>query len=71
MVKLLKFSDETFFFFCLPPIVFASGFNMQRGNFFANFNMVMLFGVIGTFVAFASFSYMTIYMKNLGFMDQW
>ena len=28
MVRLLKFSDNTFFYFCLPPIVFASGFNM-------------------------------------------
>ena len=64
----LKFDDETFFYFLLPPIVFASGFNMQRGNFFKNFKTVMLFGVIGTFVAFFSFSAMTIYAKNLGWM---
>ena len=25
---LMKFSDDLFFYFCLPPIVFASGFNM-------------------------------------------
>ena len=55
LVKLLKFDDNTFFYFCLPPIVFASGFNMQRGNFFANIKNVMLFGVLGTFVAFFSF----------------
>ena len=29
-MKLLKFSENAFFFYCLPPIVFASGFNMQR-----------------------------------------
>ena len=28
LVRLLKFNDNTFFYFCLPPIVFASGFNM-------------------------------------------
>jgi len=60
MMSLLKFDDTTFFFFCLPPIVFASGFNMKRGNFFANLNSIALFGVIGTFVAFGSFSLMTI-----------
>ena len=68
MVELLKFSDDAFFYFCLPPIVFASGFNMQRGNFFANIKTILLFGVFGTFVAFFSFSVMTIYLKNLGFM---
>lgn len=71
MVDLLKFSDDTFFYFCLPPIVFASGFNMQRGNFFANIKTILLFGVLGTFVAFASFSAMTIWMKNLGFITQY
>ena len=64
MVSLLQFSDDTFFYFCLPPIVFASGFNMQRGNFFANIKTILLFGVIGTFVAFSSFSAMTIWLKN-------
>jgi len=71
LVRLLKFSDNTFFYFCLPPIVFASGFNMQRGNFFANIKNVMLFGVLGTFVAFFSFSAMTIYMNRLEFMWQY
>ena len=60
MLKLLKFDDNTFFFVCLPPIVFASGFNMQRGNFFANFRTITLFGVLGTFVAFTGFSLATI-----------
>lgn len=66
---LVKFSGSTFFFICLPPIVFASGFNMQRGNFFSNIANIMCFGVIGTFVAFFSFSFMTIYLKNMNFMQ--
>ena len=64
MVGLLRFRDETFFFFCLPPIVFASGFNMKRGNFFANLKNILLFGILGTFVAFTSFSLMTIYLND-------
>ena len=71
LIELMKFSDSTFFFVCLPPIVFASGFNMQRGNFFANIKNILVFGVLGTFIAFFSFSAMTIYFKNMGFMNQY
>lgn len=71
MVELMKFSDNAFFFVCLPPIVFASGFNMQRGNFFANFKNISIFGIFGTFVAFGSFSAATIYFKDMGFMKQY
>mmetsp|Transcript_9362 Transcript_9362/g.14207 ORF Transcript_9362/g.14207 Transcript_9362/m.14207 type:complete len:224 (+) Transcript_9362:58-729(+) len=71
LVQLLQFSDNTFFYFCLPPIVFASGFNMQRGNFFANIKTIMLFGILGTFVAFFSFSAMTIKLKNMNFLKQY
>ena len=71
MVGLLRFRDETFFFFCLPPIVFASGFNMQRGNFFENFMTILLFGVLGTFIAFFIFSALTIYLKNFNYMTQY
>jgi NhaP-type Na+/H+ or K+/H+ antiporter len=59
-MKMFEFDDELFFYVCLPPIIFASGFNMQRGNFFANLKMVMIFGVIGTIVSFTMFSVMTI-----------
>ena len=62
--ELMKFSDDLFFYFCLPPIVFASGFNMQRKKFFQNIRNIILFGLIGTFIAFASFSAMTIWYKE-------
>ena len=26
--ELMKFDDDLFFYFCLPPIIFANGFNM-------------------------------------------
>lgn len=57
---MMKFDDNTFFFFCLPPIVFASGFNMQRGDFFGNIGNILLFGVLGTFISFGSFTMMTL-----------
>ena len=57
---LMSFNDDLFFYFCLPPIVFASGFNMQRKKFFENFGNIMLFGLVGTFICFISFSGLTI-----------
>ena len=64
IMDLLQFDDNAFFFFCLPPIIFASGFNMQRGDFFANLSPILLLGVIGTFVGFFSFSLLTIMVKR-------
>jgi len=29
VLHMLEFSGNTLFFVCLPPIIFASGFNMQ------------------------------------------
>ena len=46
----LSFDQNIFFYFCLPPIVFASGFNMKRKIFFENFGSVIIFGVFSTIV---------------------
>jgi NhaP-type Na+/H+ or K+/H+ antiporter len=66
ILKMMKFDDSTFFFICLPPIVFASGFNMRRSNFFENISTILVFGIMGTFVAFSFFTIMTINLKNFG-----
>jgi NhaP-type Na+/H+ or K+/H+ antiporter len=53
--EMMAFNQQLFFYVCLPPIVFASGFNMQRKDFFANMTNVILFGIVGTFIAFFVF----------------
>ena len=72
---LMTFSDDLFFYFCLPPIVFASGFNMQRKKFFQNIRNIVLFGLIGTLIAFVSFAGLTILYRDklrpLLFDDDW
>jgi len=55
----MQFSDDLFFYFCLPPIVFACGFNMQRKKFFSNIGNILLFGLVGTLIAFISFTGLT------------
>lgn len=67
----IKFDDDLFFYICLPPIVFASGFNMHKGDFFSNIDSVLLFGLVGTLVCFTFFSFITIWITDIWEMDQY
>lgn len=55
----LHFNENLFFYLCLPPIIFASGFNMRRKRFFENIGYIMLFGLVGTLITFVIFSALT------------
>lgn len=56
---IMKFRDSLFFFVCLPPIIFAAGYNLKRKKFFKHFNYIALFGIFGTFICYAVFSALT------------
>jgi len=43
-----SFNQEFFFLFMLPPIIFASGFNLRKQYFFYNFGTILLYAFIGT-----------------------
>jgi NhaP-type Na+/H+ or K+/H+ antiporter len=34
LIQSFRFNGSIFFYLCLPPIVFSSGFNMRRKKFF-------------------------------------
>lgn len=44
----MTFDANFFFYFILPPIIFAAGYNMKRKIFFKNISNIMLFGVFST-----------------------
>ncbi|CAN6970108.1 hypothetical protein IGI04_033295 [Brassica rapa subsp. trilocularis] len=48
---LLVFSEDLFFIYLLPPIIFNAGFQVKKKQFFRNFVTIMLFGAIGTVVS--------------------
>jgi NhaP-type Na+/H+ or K+/H+ antiporter len=48
----IEFSDEIFFTFILPPIIFAAGYNLRKLHFFENIGIICFLGAIGTLLCF-------------------
>ncbi|KAK7269268.1 hypothetical protein RIF29_21989 [Crotalaria pallida] len=48
---ILVFSEDLFFIYLLPPIIFNAGFQVKKKQFFVNFITIMLFGAIGTLIS--------------------
>ena len=48
----VPFSADVFFFFVLPPIIFAQGYMLRGRNFFDNFYHIFAFGIMGTLLQF-------------------
>ena len=57
--QIMTFDENFFFYFVLPPIIFAAGYNMKRKEFFKNFKNIILFGLFSTLIQFIVFSFFT------------
>ncbi|KAK4379972.1 hypothetical protein RND71_001834 [Anisodus tanguticus] len=53
---ILVFSEDLFFIYLLPPIIFNAGFQVKKKSFFRNFSTIMLFGAVGTLISFITIS---------------
>ncbi|KAL3812790.1 hypothetical protein ACJIZ3_014058 [Penstemon smallii] len=49
---LMVFSEDLFFIYLLPPIIFNAGFQVKKKQFFRNFMTITLFGALGTLISF-------------------
>ncbi|KVH95596.1 Cation/H+ exchanger [Cynara cardunculus var. scolymus] len=54
---LFVFSEDLFFIYLLPPIIFNAGFQVKKKQFFRNFMTIVLFGAVGTAISFTIISY--------------
>ncbi|XP_043708953.1 sodium/hydrogen exchanger 2-like [Telopea speciosissima] len=54
---ILVFSEDLFFIYLLPPIIFNAGFQVKKKQFFRNFMTIMLFGAVGTLISFVIISF--------------
>ncbi|XP_062143517.1 sodium/hydrogen exchanger 1-like [Alnus glutinosa] len=68
----LVFSEDLFFIYLLPPIIFNAGFQVKKKHFFRNFMTIILFGAVGSFISFfiISLGSMQLFKKlDVGFLE--
>ena len=64
---LLVFSEDVFFIYLLPPIIFNAGFQVKKKRFFANFMTIMMFGAVGTIISCSIISFgVSQFFKRMG-----
>jgi NhaP-type Na+/H+ or K+/H+ antiporter len=49
--RIVEFDQQSFFFFLLPPIVFASAYTLQKKTFLKNIQYIFGLGILGTIIA--------------------
>lgn len=59
VMEIISFNSNFFFYMLLPPLVFSTGYNMNRKAFFSNFGNILLLGLVNTCIQFMLFATMT------------
>ena len=66
MEKISNHFNNIFMILLLPPIIFESGYNMQKKPFFKNIGSVISYAFVGTFIAIIISSFLFYFMGKTG-----
>mmetsp|Transcript_1646 Transcript_1646/g.2673 ORF Transcript_1646/g.2673 Transcript_1646/m.2673 type:complete len:497 (-) Transcript_1646:19-1509(-) len=64
------FSTGIFFYFVLPPIIFAAGYNLKSRLFFVNLGFISLYGFLGTFLSFVTIGALGVFFNANGALSE-
>lgn len=70
LTNLSNHFGSLFMIILLPPIIFESGYNMQKKPFFKNIGSVMAYSFLGTFIAIFSTSMMFYWVGQTSFSPE-
>ena len=62
--KGLEIDGDVFFYFVIPPIIFAQAFGLKKRNFFKYVTLIFSFGVLGTVFQFAFMTWSMYYLSQ-------
>lgn len=68
--SLLSFSDEVFFLFLLPPIIFNSGYHLRKELFFRHIRPILLFAVVGTTVSALAIAFFLQFVHQMQWIEK-
>ena len=66
----IEFNEKSFFYFLLPPIIFAAGYTLKRRNFIRNIMYILILGLIGTILSMIALSVVIIILNEWAFEEQ-
>ena len=67
--KTIGFDSNAFFYFILPPIIFASGYSINRATFLPNLSYILGLGIFGTIFAVVILAMIFLTYKE-NYMDE-
>eukprot|EP01128_Nolandella_sp_AFSM9_P000171 TRINITY_DN1032_c0_g1_i1.p1 TRINITY_DN1032_c0_g1~~TRINITY_DN1032_c0_g1_i1.p1 ORF type:complete len:579 (+),score=110.90 TRINITY_DN1032_c0_g1_i1:115-1737(+) len=73
-VSLLEFDPEIFFLLLIPPIIYESGYFLQKDLFFDNLSTILLYAVVGTLlntvtVGALLYGFESLFLPPLSFLE--
>lgn len=69
LTKLSTHFSNLFMILLLPPIIFESGYNMNKKPFFKNFGTVLAFSFLGTFIAIFTSSVLFYFVGQISWLS--